>query len=418
MNRIPNLETATLVSLSRDDRLLYGRAFANLGRARESWAGSTAVARFNRSFFYVWILAIAALGIAPAGASPPADAAQTLNPDGSLQIEMASRIPWTNSHLTGSAEPPLPYRVRRVFARLQFREPVDLLSASNLGRLFIAERTGKVFSFTNDDQVAEPNLAIDLGKEVPAFTQLYGMTLDPGFATNSFIYLCYVLRDGAPEGSHLSRFKVSRSDPPRIDPQSEKIIMTWLSGGHNGGCLKFGPDGYLYISTGDGRGPDPPDALDAGQDISRPLSGILRIDVNRQEGSRRYGVPADNPFLHQAGACPEKWAYGLRNPWKMSFDQEKGDLWVGDVGYETWEMIYRVERGGNYGWSIVEGPKPIKPNGPRGPTLEATSIAGGGWPASRALTFMETGSRAESGGCAMTASRLPGSANWPAPRCS
>jgi putative heme-binding domain-containing protein len=323
---------------------------------------------FKRMPFYSWIVAITALVIAPAGA-PTADAgAKTPNPDGAQEFWIESRVPWTNSHLTGSAEPPLPYRVRRVFPRLQFKEPIDMLSAPSLGRLFVAERAGKVFSFADDDQVTEPDVAIDLAKEVPAVSQLYGMTLDPGFATNHFIYLCYVLADGVADGTHLSRFKLTTGAPPRIDPRSEEIILTWLSGGHNGGCLKFGPEGYLYVSTGDGKGPDPPDALDAGQDLGRPLCGILRIDVNRQEGGKHYGVPADNPFVHRAGACPEKWAYGLRNPWKMSFDQETGALWVGDVGYETWEMIYRIERGGNYGWSIVEGPKPIKPNGVRGPT--------------------------------------------------
>ncbi len=323
---------------------------------------------FKRSVLYGGTLAIAAIVIGPALASMTAGTAETPDSDGQLQVGMESRVPWANSHLTGSAEPPLPYSVQRLFAKLQFKEPVDLLSASSLGRLFIAERTGKVFSFSNDDQVTQPDLAIDLAKEVPAFTQLYGMTLDPGFATNRFIYLCYVLADGLPDGTHLSRFKLSMGDPPRLDPRSEEIIMTWLSGGHNGGCLKFGPDGYLYISTGDGKGPDPPDTLDAGQDLGRPLSGILRIDVNGKEKGKHYGVPVDNPFVHTAGACPEKWAYGLRNPWKMSFDDDTGALWVGDVGYETWELIYRVERGGNYGWSIVEGPKPIKPNGRRGPT--------------------------------------------------
>ncbi len=335
-----------------------------------------------------WICVIIALVIAPVCTLTPANAAETLDANSSLPYCLESRIPWTNSHLTGSAEPPLPYRVKRVFAHLQFREPTDFFSAPSLRRIFVAERLGKLFSFTNDDQAAEPDLAIDLGKEVPGFTQLYGMTLDPGFATNGFLYLCYVLNDGLPEGTHLSRFKLIPGNPPRLDPHSEKIILTWLSGGHNGGCLKFGPDGYLYISTGDGRGPDPPDALDAGQDLARPLSGILRIDVNRAEGGKHYAVPTDNPYVHMNGATPEKWCYGLRNPWKMSFDQATGELWVGDVGYETWEMIYRIERGGNYGWSIVEGPKPIKPNGKRGPTpilppvishphTEASCIIGG-----------------------------------------
>ncbi len=304
-----------------------------------------------------------ALAVLPAGKS----FGQT-NAGEVLPFTLGPRVLWTNSHLIGSAEPPLAYKVVRVFPKLKFNEPVDLLLATNLGRLFVAERTGKVFSFADDNAVSQPDLLLDLGKDVPGFTQLYGMTIDPGFATNRLLYLCYVLQDGLTNGTHLSRFKVSDQTPPRVDVKTEEILMTWLSGGHNGGCLKFGPDGYLYISTGDGRGPDPPDALDAGQDLTRPLSGILRVDVTRQESGRRYRIPPDNPFLNMAGAWPEKWAYGLRNPWKMSFDDETGELWVGDVGYETWEMIYRIARGGNYGWSIVEGPKPIKPNNPRGPT--------------------------------------------------
>ena len=145
----------------------------------------------------------------------------------------------------------------------------------------------------------------------------------------------------------------------------------------------------LYISTGDGMGPDPPDTLNTGQDISDLLSSVLRIDVDHPADGRAYGIPTDNPFVHTTGARPEVWAYGLRNPWRMSVDLKTGDLWVGDVGWELWEMIYRVERGANYGWSIMEGShQVIKADGKRGPTLilpptyehphsEAASITGG-----------------------------------------
>ncbi len=159
----------------------------------------------------------------------------------------------------------------------------------------------------------------------------------------------------------MSRFTVTKTDPPRIDPASEEIVLTFLQGGHNGGDLHFGPDGMLYISTGDAASPNPPDPLNTGQDISDLLSSILRIDVDRKDEGKNYAVPKDNPFVGMKGARPEVWAYGFRNPWRMSFDRQTGELFVGDVGWELWEMVHRVEKGGNYGWSAMEGPQPIKP---------------------------------------------------------
>ena len=166
----------------------------------------------------------------------------------------------------------------------------------------------------------------------------------------------------------MSRFTVTKTDPPRIDPASEEIVITFLGGGHNGGDLHFGPDGMLYISTGDAASPNPPDPLNTGQDSSDLLSSILRIDVDRKDAGKNYAVPKDNPFVGMKDVRPEIWAYGFRNPWRMSFDRQTGDLWVGDVGWELWEMVHRVEKGGNYGWSIMEGPQPIKPTQKIGPT--------------------------------------------------
>ena len=191
-----------------------------------------------------------------------------------------------------------------------------------------------------------------------------------------------------PEGTRVSRFRVTETDPPRCDPASETIIISWLQGGHNGGCLKFGLDGCLYISSGDGGVAFPPDGLSSGQDMTTLLAKVLRIDVRRQENGRLYAIPADNPFVKLAGARGETWSYGMRNPWKMSFDRKTGDLWVGDVGWELWELVYRVQRGDNYGWSIVEGSQPVHPDRPRGPTpivpptmeiphTEGASITGG-----------------------------------------
>ena len=311
-----------------------------------------------------------------------------LQPESQQPFGIEKRIPWTTSRITGSPDPPLPYVVKRVFPKLKFKEPVDWANTPAVDRLFVAEQWGKIFSFKNDPDVEQPDLVIDLHKEIPASTQLYGMAFHPGFTTNRFVYLCYVLKDGLPDGSRVARFNVTQSDPPQIDSASEKIILTWLSGGHNGGCLKFGSDGFLYISTGDTASPDPPDPLNTGQDISDLLSSVLRIDVDHEENDKPYRVPADNPFVKTPGARPEVWAYGFRNPWRMNFDKQTGALWVADVGWELWEMVYRVERGGNYGWSIVEGPQSVKPNGKTGPTpilppvvshshTEAASITGG-----------------------------------------
>jgi uncharacterized repeat protein (TIGR03806 family) len=301
----------------------------------------------------------------------------------------AERTPWTSSRITGSPEPPSPYTIEPAFPNLKFDNPVELVRAPGSDRLFVMELNGKVFSFPNRRDVARPDLFADLKADLEGVHQSYGMVFHPGFATNRFVYLCYVLKPKTPDGTRVSRFKVLDTDPPRIDPKSEKILITWLSGGHNGGSLHFGPqDGFLYISTGDAEAPSPPDALDTGQDLSDLLASILRIDVDREDPGRAYRVPPDNPFVDTPGARPENWAYGFRNPWKMAFDPATGALWVGDVGWDVWELVHRVERGGNYGWSIMEGSQPIKPDGQRGPTpiqppiaqhshVEARSITGG-----------------------------------------
>ena len=278
------------------------------------------------------------------------------------------RTPWTTSRIIGSPEPPLPYVTERAFPSLKFEQCLDITNAPGSDRFFVVEQAGKIYSFPNKPDVEAADLVVDIAKEIEGVKQVYALTFHPDFARNRYCYLCYIKAPNLEEGTHVARFRVSNTDPPTIDPASETTIVTWFSGGHNGCCLKFGPDGCLYISTGDGAPANPPDTMRAGQDISNLLSCILRVDVDHADDGRNYRIPPDNPFVDSQGARGEIWAYGFRNPWRMSFDRKTGDLWVGDVGWELWEMLDRVERGGNYGWSVMEGRQSTNPEWPRGPT--------------------------------------------------
>jgi putative heme-binding domain-containing protein len=285
----------------------------------------------------------------------------------------AVRTPWTTSRVVGSPDPPPPFKVVRAFPNLKFTHPLLMARPSGSDRLFVGEQDGVLYSFV-DKPDARAELFCDLRKEIKTLHLLadakdveavYGLAFHPGFAKNRQCFVCYTIRgkkSHLADGTRVSRFTTTRTDPPRIEPASEEIVLSFLQGGHNGGDIHFGPDGMLYISTGDAASPNPPDAFDTGQDISDLLSSILRIDVDHRDQGMNYAVPKDNPFVKMKGARPEVWAYGFRNPWRMSFDDRSGELFVGDVGWELWESVHRVEKGGNYGWSAMEGPQPIKPH--------------------------------------------------------
>ncbi len=310
------------------------------------------------------------------------DSAIGAKPDKPYGLE--KRTPWTTSNVTGTPGPPPPYRTVRVFPKLSFYQPTVITSAPGTDRLFVAQNNGKVFSFPNDPTCDKADAfadfkehvkTLDAGKDELAFTAVYGLTFHPNFAENQLCYVCYVIHNrdrgkGQREGgTRVSRFKVSSTDPPTCDLSSEKVIISWLQGGHNGGCIKFGLDGCLYISAGDGGFAFPPDGRNSGQDVSNLLSTVMRIDVDHESDGLPYTIPADNPLLKYEGARGEIWSYGFRNPWKMSFDRKTGDLWVGDVGWELWELVYRVRPGDNFGWSLVEGRQPVHRERERGPTL-------------------------------------------------
>jgi glucose/arabinose dehydrogenase len=222
----------------------------------------------------------------------------------------------------------------------------------DLARLFIVEQTGAIRIVKDGVLLTDPFL--DLSSRISSGGErgLLGMAFDPDYATSGR----FIVHFTDPAGNtSLSRFQVS-SNPDVADPASELVVLTADQpfSNHNGGQVAFGPDGFLYVALGDGGGSGDPG--NRGQDLSDLLGSILRIDVRSTE---TYVVPADNPFV-QSGA-PEVWSYGLRNPWRFSFDRATGDLYVADVGEGTWEEInVSTAAGGggkalNYGWKIMEG---------------------------------------------------------------
>lgn len=297
------------------------------------------------------------------------------------------RIPWTSSRVVGSPDAPDAFVVERILPAVEFKNPVDFALEPGTNRWWVLQLDGKLFVVDPEKNVA-PELVHDARAEIENHDRSYGLTFHPDYSSNRKIYLSYVVKGQLPDGTHVSEFLVKGDDTRRIDSSTERLIITWPSGGHNGACLKFGPDGYLYITAGDGTGPFPPDTANAGQNLADLRSTIMRIDVDRPSHEKSYSIPEDNPFLDVPDARPEVWAFGFRNPWKISFDPHTGELWCGDVGWELWELVFNVKRAGNYGWSIKEGSQPIRTDLKQGPGpitppvvqhphTEAASITGG-----------------------------------------
>ncbi|MGB0579729.1 MAG: PQQ-dependent sugar dehydrogenase [Limisphaerales bacterium] len=267
------------------------------------------------------------------------------------------RKPWTTSRISGSPEPPKPYIAERVFSNLPIRQGLEMVALD--GQLLVMTRDGKIWSFNERDTEPTLNEFADL-KAINANTRsAYGLAFHPRWRENKQVFIAYIVSGDPEAGTRLSRFRF-KTKPLRILPDSEELILTWRSGGHNGANLQFGPDEMLFVSTGDATPPNPPDGLNTGQDNSDLLSAVLRIDVGGKSEGKAYRIPKDNPYVGRENVRPEIWAFGFRNPWKMSFDS-RGRLWVGDVGWELWEMIHLVKKGSNHGWSAMEASNPIRP---------------------------------------------------------
>ncbi|SIO32864.1 Glucose/arabinose dehydrogenase, beta-propeller fold [Singulisphaera sp. GP187] len=308
-------------------------------------------------------------------------------PAGGKPFGLERRLPWNDSRVVGSPEPPAPYKVVRAFPKLTIKQPLSLTPEPGTNRLFILQHLGswagpgRLLAVGDDEQAAEAETLLELdGLAV-------GLAFHPDYEHNGYLYIGMngPVR-GPKKTTQVVRYQCDLRPPYRIDPASKRLIIEWPSDGHDGGDLTFGNDGYLYVSSGDGSSDS--DANLTGQSLADLQGAVLRIDVDRPDQGRNYGVPKDNPFVDRPGARPELWAYGLRNPWRLSFDRESGQLWAGNNGQDLWEQVYLIRKGANYGWSLSEGshvfhsqrqagPDPISLPAAEHPHSEARSLTGG-----------------------------------------
>jgi glucose/arabinose dehydrogenase len=253
--------------------------------------------------------------------------------------------------------------------RLRLRPVVEGLSAplaltyagDSSGRIFVAEQGGRILWFRKGE--TETHEFLDLSdRTLPGGERgLLGLAFHPEYEDNGRLFVDYTDQAG---DTVIEEFRAAPAGAARADPNSGRVLLTFDQpyANHNGGHLAFGLDGYLYIASGDGgSGGDP---HDYGQSLDTLLGKILRIDVDAREGNRPYSTPSDNPFVDETGARPEIWAYGLRNPWRFSFDRVSQELWIGDVGQNVLEEINRAPSGDagiNYGWNELEGTECYEP---------------------------------------------------------
>lgn len=255
------------------------------------------------------------------------------------------------------AAPPVAVHLERIAAGLD--RPLFVTTAGDgSGRIFIVEQGGKILIHRDGRVLGRP--FIDLGGELDTSRGergLLGLAFADDYEQSGLLFVAYT----AERQVRVGRMRRSLADPEVADPDSLEVVLAMAdpAGNHNGGMLAIGPDGHLWIGTGDGGSAGDP--WNNAQSLDSLLGKILRIDVREDP----YRIPPDNPFAGRSGARPEIWAYGLRNPWRFSVDRATGDLWIGDVGQNAWEEIDfepRVAGGGrNYGWRRLEGSRCYRP---------------------------------------------------------
>ncbi|KAF0177326.1 MAG: heme-binding domain-containing protein [Limisphaerales bacterium] len=308
-----------------------------------------------------------------------------------LPSGLDKRIPLTTSRVVGSPEPPLMLRAKRAWPATSFNHPLFIGRDAGSERFLVVEQAGRILAIPRDQSQSTTNLFFELPNH-----DLYSFHFHPGFATNRFIFVFAngpnklqtnstgVVLGGTNRFNRILRYTVTAEG--KANPASEHEIIKWWSNGHNGGEMVIGLDGMLYITSGDGTSDS--DGNNTGQDISDLNSGLLRLDIEHPDPGKAFSIPKDNPFWNIPGARPELWAYGFRNPWRITMDPADGGLLVGDIGQDLYEMIELVTRGANFGWSVREGNHPFHAQRKLGPHpvtppliehhhAEARSITGG-----------------------------------------
>ena len=243
-----------------------------------------------------------------------------------------------------------------IHTSLTFSEPVQVLfDPVDKDNMYIVEKDGVIRRVSLEKDETKKPIFLDITDRVGVTNDeegLLSLVFHPNYSGNGELYVWYSAQ--SPKRSVLSRFTKNENNNT-ADKTSELVILEvrepW--GNHNGGTVLFGPDGYLYVGIGDGGAANDPHGN--GQNKNTLLGSVIRIDVNNASKETPYHIPQDNPLVGTDGVREEIWAWGLRNPWRMSFDRVTGKLWTGDVGQNAWEEVDIVEKGGNYGWNYKEG---------------------------------------------------------------
>ncbi|MCZ2343985.1 MAG: PQQ-dependent sugar dehydrogenase [Bacteroidales bacterium] len=283
-----------------------------------------------------------------------------------------SYTPITTSTVVGSPDPPLPYRMTRVYPGFSPAYLINVKAVPHSDQLLYlsADRPGSATTLyrITDTPDMTGDKAVKV-METPDNGTAYDIAFHPQFAENGFVYIGW---NGAPEKGtrsktcRVTRYTMARKAPYALDAASARTIVEWPSNGHNGAAVCFGRDGHLYVTTGDGTSDSDTNLM--GQSTDTLLSKVLRLDVDHPANGKAYAIPPDNPFVSDKRFAPETYAYGLRNPWRICCDAKTGQIWVGNNGQDLWETAYLVRPGDNYGWSVMEGSHPFYLERQAGPT--------------------------------------------------